>query len=182
MESLKPYLREIMHEDLVKHYIEGRKKAYAGGDESVYVPDPKIKGFKVFGWQNPDLPYHFEDHYTDNPERPGNFAGFEVNRIGGKDGNILTYYSYVGGLTKEGLRIGEEEIYTRLRMFLGEHCEDVRFGNKVAFGFEDREGKWAYEGWGGVEDYGWEDEESISLNGVVIYKLRGAGISSIKGF
>ena len=49
-------------------------------------------------------------------------------------------------------------------------------------GFVDGLGKWVYEGRGRVEDNGWEDEESISLNGVQMYKLRGTGHSFIQGF
>lgn len=182
MESLNPYLGEIMHEDLLRHYVEGRRRAYAGGGEGVYSKDSKLQGFKVFEWQNPNLPYYFEDHYTDSPERPGNFGGFEINRVGGKDGNRLTYYSYNGGLTKEGLRIGEKEAYRRLMMFLAEHVEDVRFGKTVTFELEDSKGRWIYDGKGSIEDYGWKDEELISLNGVVVYKLSGSGISSIREF
>lgn len=40
--------REIMPPDLFRHYVESRKKAYAGGGENVYVPDSKIPGFKLF--------------------------------------------------------------------------------------------------------------------------------------
>jgi hypothetical protein len=54
--------QEIMPLDLFRHYVEGRKNAYAGGGENVYKSDPQLSNFKVFNWMNPNLPYHFEDH------------------------------------------------------------------------------------------------------------------------
>ena len=65
MENMKSSVgQEIMPPELFKHYVDGRRQAYATGGEDVYVPDPKIPGFKVFNWKNPNLQYYFEDHYT----------------------------------------------------------------------------------------------------------------------
>lgn len=184
--------KEIMPKDLFAHYVGGRNKAYATGGEGVYIPDNKIPGFKVFNWENAELAYHFEDHYTDSLELPGIFAGFEINRADSKDGKRLTFYIYNGNLTEDGLKLQEQTekglsteeavVYSRLMIFLGKYVEDVRFGKTVAFDLEDGLGKWAYEGKGRIEDHGWEDDEFISLNGIQVYKLRGTGLSFIKGF
>ncbi|MBI2021541.1 hypothetical protein HYS93_01510 [Candidatus Daviesbacteria bacterium] len=171
--------RKILPSHLFKHYVEGRTKAYAGGGEDVYNPDPNLLGFKVFRWTNPDLPYHFEDHYTDNPQRPGNFGGFEINRESSEYGGVLSFYDYNGGLTNDGMRLGEVIIYPRLIRFLGEHVEVVRFGKNVVYTIEDESGNWVYQGIGEIEAYGWYDEELITNNGLLVYKLRGSGICFI---
>lgn len=183
--------KEIMPKDLFAHYVGGRNKAYATGGEGVYIPDNKIPGFKVFNWENPELPYHFEDHYTDSLELPGIFAGFEINRADSQEGKKLTFYIYNGNLTEDGLKLqeqtdeklrnGEAAVYERLMHFLGKYTEHVRFGKTVTFEHEDGLGKWVYEGNGRIESNGWEDEESISLNGVQVYKLSGTGISFVAG-
>ncbi len=109
MEKLQdPSERNIMPPDLFKHYIDGRKKAYATGGERVYIPDAKIPGFKVFNWTNPNLQYYFEDHYTDRRQRPGNFGGFEITRENSEEGELLTFYDYSGGLSEEGLKLQEQ--------------------------------------------------------------------------
>lgn len=183
--------KEILPKDLFAHYVEGRNRAYATGGEGVYIPDKKIRDFKVFNWKNSNLPYHLEDHYTDSPEIPGIFAGFEINRADTQAGKVLTFYIYDGSLTEDGLKLqeqtdkglrnGEAAVYERLMYFLGEYTEHVRFGKTVTFEHEDGLGKWVYEGKGRTEANGWEDEESISLNGVQVYKLSGTGISFVKG-
>lgn len=184
--------RNIMPPDLFNHYVERRKKAYATGGESVYVPDAKIPGFKVFNWKNPDFPYHFEDHYTDRRQRLGNFGGFEITREISEEGAPLTFYDYSGGLTEEGLKLqeqtekglstGEPVVYSRLTKFLGDHVTDIRFGKNVKFNFEDRLGKWTYKGLGQVEAYGWHDEETITCNGVLLYRIKGNGICFVPTF
>lgn len=174
--------RQIMPQNLFRHYIEGRRNARFRTGESTYIPDISLPGFKVFRWQNPNLPFYYEDRFSDNNKRPGNFGGFEINRANSEKGEILTLYNYCGGLTKEGLKVGEIEVYDNLlQRFLEEH-DEIRFGKKVRFTIERKDGVWVYEGKGKVEDYGWADDESISLNGVEMYKLRGTGHTFVQGF
>ena len=71
---------------------------------------------------------------------------------------------------------------SRLVKFLGDHVEEARFGKTIAFDFEDGLGKWRYEGKGQVEEYGWHDEELISRNGILVYRLKGNGICFVPGF
>jgi len=175
--------REIMSPDLFKHYVAGRNQARFRTGESTYTSDPSLPGFKVFKWQNPDLPFLYEDRFADNPERPGNFGGFEINRANSEKREMLTFYNYSGGLTEEGLKVGEIEIYDNvLQSFLEEHVEEVRFGKNVRFTIEDKVGTWVYEGKGNTEYYGWVDDESITLNGSEVYKLRGTGLVFVPGF
>lgn len=174
--------REIIPPDLFRHYVDARKKAFATGGDQLYILDDALPGFKVFRWKNPELPYHFEDHYTDTLKGSGNFAGFEINRKNSRKGERLTFYDYSGGLTEEGMKLGEDAVYSRLRKFLGECTELVRIGRTGRFNFKDELGKWVYEGKATVEAYGWHDDELISRNGILVYKLRGNGICFIHGF
>lgn len=172
--------REIMPKDLFEHYVEARSKGYAGGGKS--KPDPDLPGFKVFKYLNPNLPYIYEDRYTDTPKRPGNFGGFEINRRVSEEGSTLTLYTFGGGLTTEGERLGEDAVYSRLQKFLDENVKEVRFGNMVRFEFEDEMGKWVYEGDGEKNQWGWVDNERISHNGASLYELVGSGICFIPRF
>lgn len=63
-------------------------------------------------------------------------------------------YVYAGGLTGEGLKLGEGEVYSKLTKFLSNHVTEVRFGKKVRFTIEDNYGDWVYEGDGEVKDWG----------------------------
>lgn len=179
MERLKDMPgQEIMPQDLQECYVKARGRTYASGKEPILGLN--IPGFK--GYKEELYPYFYQDNYVDDKRRPGNFRGLERISEQSFEGNMLALYAYVGGLTREGLKLGEEAVYGRLVKILGEHVRDVCFGKTVTFDFEDGLGKWVYEGNGSVGSYGWEDDESISLNGIQMYKLRGTGLSFIKGF
>lgn len=80
------------------------------------------------------------------------------------------------------MKLGEGTVYERLVKFLSDHVEDVRFGKNVVFEIKDELGKWTYKGKATVEAYGWHDEELISRNGILLYKLIGSGICFISKF
>lgn len=184
MEKLQvPSERNIMPPDLLKHYIDGRAKARFRTGETTYIPDPTLSGFKCFAWQNPDLPFHFEDRFADSSKRPGDFGGFEINRANSEKGEQLTFYDYSGGLTEEGLKVGESEVYDKvLQRFLEEHVEEIRFGKNVRFTIEDNDGVWIYESTGVILPWGWKDKETISRNDILLYELNGSGVCFVKGF
>lgn len=129
MEKLPhPSERKIMPPGLLKHYIDGRAKARFRTGETTYIPDPTFPGFNCFTWQNPNLPFYFEDKFADSSKRPSDFGGYEINRANSDKGEMLTFYNYRGDLTEEGLKVGESEVYDRvLQRFLEEHVEDIRF-------------------------------------------------------
>lgn len=165
--------QQIMPADLMECYIKARERTYASGKESVLgLNIPKLKGYREELY-----PYFYQDNFRDDEKLPGNFRGFERISEQSYDGNMLTLYAYVGGLTDEGLKLGEEAVYGRLIKILRDHVRDIRFGKTVTFDYEDELGKWVYEGNGRVGSYGWEDDESINLSGVEVYKLRGIGFS-----
>lgn len=175
--------RNIMPPDLFKHYIDSRAKARFSTGETTYIPDSTLSGFKCFTWQNPDLPYHFEDRFADSSKRPSDFGGYEINRENSDKGEMLTFYSYNGGLTEEGLKVGESEVYDRiLQRFLEEHVEEIRFGKKVRFTIEENDDVWVYEGDGEIQTWSWKDKETIRRNGILFYELNGSGVCFIKGF
>lgn len=173
--------RQIMPKDLLEHYIEARANGYASGKKAAefwFQEASKFKRYKFHG----DTPYYYQDYYYDREERPGNFGGFEINSEYAYDGEKLTFYVYGGGLTNEGLALGEEAVYSRLQKFLAEHIPNVRFGKKNKFEFEDGAGIWVYEGDGEIGDWGWNDKERIIYNGQVVYELVGTGLCFTKGF
>lgn len=174
--------RQIMPNDLFEHYVSARTNTYASGREP--VSGLNIPGFK--GYRFPEKPreddrFIYEDNYLDGEERAGNFAGFEVNRdvISGKQS---TYYSYVGGLTEEGLKLGESVVYSKLTRFLKNHAAEARFGKNIKFTIEDGGDTWVYEGIGEIKPWGWVDKESIKRNDTLLYELNGNGACFIKGF
>ena len=166
--------REVLPPDLKDHFIEARRKAYAGGGE--YIMDNELLGFRVFRRDDPQRSYFYEDRYATGP---GNFSGFELVRRA-RESSKAAEYNYAGGLTEQGKKIGEEAVYDKLKKFLLEHAEEVRFGKQVEFSFQDESGEWIYVGNGEVKDWGWEDKEIIIYNGAVVYELNGSGICFIK--
>lgn len=181
MEKLKDMPeRQIMPRDVFTDYVNGRKDTFASDKDPIL--NLNIPGWKGYQYHRKDSSNYYQDNYHDDKERPGNFGGFEIMSRDSYTGKKLVFYGYAGGLTKAGEKFGEAIVYTRLRKFLKDHVEEVRFGKSVAFDFENGLGKWVYEGKGRIEDYGWEDGEFLSLNGAQVYKLRGTGLSFIKGF
>jgi len=178
MEKLKDVPeRQIMPQDLLECYIISRKNTYASGKEPVL--GLSVPGFK--GYRDIRYPYYYQDNYRDDQSRPGNFGGFEQITEGSYEGSGLTLYTYAGGLTEEGLRLGEKAVYSKLTEFLKDHVADVRFGKKVRFTIGDEGNTWVYEGDGEVKPWGWEDKEKIKLNDKLIYELNGNGLCFIKG-
>lgn len=171
--------REILPNDLRAHLIEARSEGYAGGGE--YVSDDMIPEFKRFKFQDNQRGYYYEDKFGTSEKRPGNFAGFElVTRY--PSGPRCAYYGYAGGLTEEGEKLGEKEVYLRLQRFLTENADVVRFGGIVEFSFEDEDGAWTYRAWGGIARWGWEDREEVVNNGKTVYELSGQGVCFLQGY
>lgn len=173
--------QQIMPPDLFEHYVKARTDIYASGKDP--VSGLNIMGFK--GYRFPEKPkaddlLMYEDNYIDYKDIPGIFAGFEVNKdiVSGKQS---TFYSYVGGLNEEGLKLGEKVVYSKLTQFLKDHVSEVRFGKNVRFTIEDESGTWVYEGSGEVNPGGWKDRELIKRNDVALYELNGNGACFIKG-
>lgn len=172
--------KEILPQDLYEYYVAARADTYASGKKP--ITGLNTPGFKSYQYHQETSPYFYQDNYCDDEARPGNFGGFEIISEDSFEGKKSTFYNYTGGLTGEGLRLGESAIYAKLVHFLSEHISDVRFGKNVRFDLEDESGKWVYQGQGTINDWGWEDDETIVLNGVGVYKLRGTGICFIPGF
>lgn len=156
----------------------GRKEGFASGKNP--TPNLNLLGWKGYKHHSEVSPNYYQNNYCDDEERLGIFGGFEIISKDSYKGKKLILYSYAGGLTEEGEKFGEAVVYTRLRKFLKDHVEEVRFVNSVTFEFKDEYGEWMYKAKGRKEKYGWEDDEFLSLNGVQTYKLRGAGLSFIK--
>ncbi len=153
--------------------VEARQEGYAGDGE--YIPDDIIPGFKRFRFEDTKRGFYYEDRHGISEKRPGNFAGFElVTRYPG--GPRCAFYSYAGGLTKEGEKLGEEMVYGQLKRFLREHVEEVRFGETLAYAFADESGLWSYRSPGRRESWGWYDFEIIEHDVGAVYKLSGQGV------
>jgi len=174
--------RKIMPQHLFEHYVMARSHTFASEKEALLgLNIPGLMGYRYPEEPLVDNPFIYEDNYNDDVSRPGNFAGFELNRDRAK-GKEYTLYVYAGGLTKEGLELGEKVVYSILSIFLKAHAAEVRFGKKVIFTIKDGEDIWVYEGDGEVKPWGWEDNETIKRNDTLLYELNGNGVCFIKGF
>ena len=167
--------KHIMTGDFKNHYIEARSHSYFSGKKPIVGLN--IPGFK--GYRYPEDPrlidgFLYQDNYTDDERMPGNFAGFEVN-FDTFTRSRITLYDYRGRLMQEALKLGESAVYSILTRFLSDNATEVRFGKKVRFVIEDKGGTWVYEGNGKVNLSGWDDKETISRNGVLLYELNGEG-------
>lgn len=168
--------REILPADLFEHYVAGRANGYASGKRALLHLNHS--GQRGYCYYQKGSPYYYQDNFV---EGEGRFAGYEINSQDYLFGPACVFYAYEGGLTKEGLELGEEQVYLRLRKFLAEHVSEVRFGKEVWFTFEDELGRWTYEGQGIFTNRGWRDEERLSLNGRILHELSGLGISFLPG-
>ncbi len=175
IESEQPKGREILLPDVKIFLAEARAKTYASNikpQKTPMIPGSKELRFKGSGWV-----YH--DRYFDASRRPGNFAGVELITADDFWGSKhLMVYSYGGGLTQEGLELGEEEVYGSLQKFLKEEAARARMGES----FNVTNGEWEYENEGEVTDWGWRDHEVLRKNGVLVHEVNAQGICLIKGF
>ena len=164
--------RELMPVTLREFYARARENTFAAG--MFPVDDPLIWGSKELRFSEGNLYYH--DRYFDNPQRPGNFAGIEIVSEGLYGGKQLIVYTYGGGLTKQGLKLGESTVYESLPKFLQKNAQITRFGGNVRDIFNNDAGTWIYESKGLVRDRGWADEEYINLDGDLVYDFSGQGV------
>lgn len=156
---------------LLNYTARARRNTYAGGAKE--VKRPLIKGFHELRYKEDGLVYR--DMYIDFPMRPGNFAGMESMTEDGFDtGEHRVGYSYAGGLTEEGLRFGEGDVYKALQHFLGEHSDKARMGES----FTAKNGEWEYINKGEITDWGWMDHELLKRNGILMHEMIGGGINA----
>ena len=168
---------ESLPHDLQEFWTRARANTYAG--DTVPIPgltSPGSTGYRYFEENNP---YIYTDEYHSHSKTPGKFAGAEMIRKYRYDGQRTAFYTYAGGLTEEGLKLGEETVYEILKKVLKEKAEIVRFGNRVMTEVENQDGRWQYEGYGSLKPWGWEDKERITLNHVLVYELSGTGVSFV---
>ncbi|MDO8499017.1 MAG: hypothetical protein Q7S44_04500 [bacterium] len=180
-----PAEREILPKDLREFFVRARRATYAGNAKPVdtpLLPRAKELVYTTDPTQEPNSPYYYYDSYDDRGERPGNFAGAERITSLLEGGDPVLRCQYVGGLTNEGLKLGEGTIYGRLQRVLKEHVEKVRFGNKVKVSFADDKGDWVYEDKGMVEDWGWSGRERIYHKGILVYDIIYGGNCYLRGF
>lgn len=164
--------REKWLEQIYDFWGFARLQAYAGGGE--YKINRSLSGYKVFTHRERSLVLRFRDQYTDNPDTPGKFSGFEIIRTL-PSGKIYFTYMYGGGLTNKGLEIGENVVYSKLRTFLRNNIWTARFGNNINTVSDDEYGKWEFINNGEKRDWGWKDEEILNLDGTPIHEVIGSG-------
>ncbi len=169
----------IMPGDLFEEFIEARKNTYASGKKpqmGLHLSDSWGHDYHKEGSL-----YYYQDNYRVEPCK---FVGEEKIdfRFEPLETPPLAIYRYHGGLTEKGAEEGEDFVYSRLKIFLKEHAEEVRFGKNVSFSFEDEDGEWIYKGEGEITSMCWEDKEEILHNEKKVYELIGVGICFIEGY
>lgn len=172
-----PIKREALPLPLRGFLARARANTYAsdGSPES----NPLIPGSKELRYEEDNNFMRYHDRYFDVLERPGNFAGVELVTAQRYDGSEhLMVYSYGGGLTSDGLELGEGSVYGSLQEFLKAESGRARMGES----FKVQSGEWEYENDGEVTDWGWKDRELLRKNGVLVHEVNAQGICLIKGF
>lgn len=168
---------ESLPRGLKEFWTRARTNTYAG--DATPIPGISSPGSSGFHYDEENCPYIYVDEYHTHAKSPGNFIGTEMVRKYRFDGPRVALYTYAGGLTKNGLTLGEETIYGILKKVLREKAEIVRFGNRIMTEIENQDGHWQYEGYGSLKPWGWDDKERITLNHVLVYELSGAGVSFV---
>lgn len=177
-----PRERPILPRDVLDHYIYARKNTYAWLPSSATIPDLSTPGSKGFEYppesmeeSGYNLPYRYRDQWISGKEN-GAFAGREVNFSRYDENDLITWYSYIGGLTEEGMKQGEDFVYgLLLRGFLRSYADQVRLGENVQFEHQIEQGVLVYKGEGIRVGRSWHDVETIELNGVRLYFGKGDG-------
>lgn len=171
-----PIEREILPLPLKGFLARARADTYASNgipERNPLIPGSKELRYKEDGF----MCYH--DRYFDVPGRPGNFAGMELVTAERFDGSEhLMVYTYGGGLTAEGLELGEGPVYGSLQDFLKEQAPRARMGES----FKVQDGEWEYENEGEITDWGWKDRETLRKNGILVHEVNAQGIALVKGF
>lgn len=170
--------REIMPATLREFYARARAETFASDMPS--IKNPMIPGSTELRYKEGNFYYH--DRYFDNEENPGRFVGMEIVSEGSYEGQPLSVYSYAGGLTERGSRLGESTVYERLKKFLQKNAQTARFGGKVRDLLKDEVGIWIYESKGMVTRWGWADVEYLNLEGDLVYEFQGEGTCLDPGF
>lgn len=180
-ERHRPKERAIMPRDLLDHYIMARMNTYSWMDPSEADPDLSIPGSKGFIFPPQRLepadksPYMYIDEWVNGKEK-GSFAGKEINLARYNVLDVITVYFYMGGLTEEGMKLGEGFVYTLLlRGFLRGYPTQTRLGENVQFEAKFPQGKAIYKGAGIKLGRFWHDVETIELDGERLYIGRGDG-------
>lgn len=177
----RPEDRTILPKDVLEHYVCARRNTYAWLSSSDAIPDLSTPGSK--GFEHPAeaikpgyfLPYRYRDEWISGQEK-GAFAGREINFSIYNERDLITLYSYMGGLTEEGVKQGEDFVYgLLLRGFLREYADQVRLGGNVQFEHQREQGTVVYKGKGARVGTFWHDMETIELNGMLLYIGRGDG-------
>jgi len=166
-------------QDLKAFLVRARINTYVSGVEP--IPSASSPGAKLFRYFEQKMPYIYLDEYHTHTQKPGVFSGAEMVRREREDGPRLFHYSYNGGLTVEGLQLGEEVVFGILKGALQEKADVVRLGNRVMFDIDiaicgEQSSLWQYEGYGTAKPWGWQDIERIIHNQVLVYELAGQGI------
>jgi len=180
-EADRPNESPILPRDVLAHYVSARRNTYAWMPSSAAIPDLSIPGTKGFAYPPEEiepgynLPYRYTDEWVSGKEK-GAFSGREVNFSRYDENDLITWYSYMGGLTEEGIKHGEGFVYgLLLRGFLRMHADQVRLGGNVKFEEKIEQGSAAYKGEGVRVGRNWHDVEKIELNGTLLYVARGDG-------
>lgn len=179
-EGDRPREKAILPQDLLDHYVGARKNTYAWMPSSSAAPDLSAPGSE--GFEYPEaikpgylLPYRYRDEWVNGKEK-GSFAGRETNFSIYNESDLITLYSYMGGLTEEGMEQGEDFVYgLLLRGFLRNYANQVRLGENVQFEHQIEQGNAVYKGEGARVGTFWHDKETIELNGMLLYIGRGDG-------
>ena len=173
--------RNILPQDLLDHYAFARKDTYASQPSSDALPDLSIPGTKGFVYppevieSGHSLPYRYRDEWVSGKEK-GAFSGREINFSRYDESDLITWYSYMGGLTEEGMRLGEDFVYEiLLRAFLRRYSNRVRLGGYFQFEHQTEQGNIVYKGEGIRTGRSWHDTETIELNGARLYLGKGDG-------
>ena len=165
---------EFLPLDLQKFWARARVNTYAG--DATPIPGITSPGSTGFRYHEEKSDLFYIDEFHTHSKIPGRFIGGEAIRQGSYMGLRSGFYHYAGGLTEEGLKLGEETVYGVLKKVLKERAEVVRFGNRVMIDIEGQGGNWQYEGYGSIKPWSWEDRERITLNHALLYEFVGTGV------
>lgn len=169
--SRRPELELVLPPNLKQFTEMARGNTYAAGVEPQITRD----GFKLLSYKSPLFLY--VDRWNTSRTQDGAFGGMEIVRDNDntKSGFILLTYTYAGGLTEEGIKLGKDAVFPELRWFLKKFTKTAHFGLTMIEHKKAGRATWTYRSRGLRTPWGWMDREEMLRKGKLIYNLGGQG-------
>lgn len=140
--------KQILPEDVHSFYLNSRS-----------IQHKPFKG-PVLSLRS-DNGFYYQECYLANNNRPGSFSGSANIRKNHERGDLLFSFNYGGGLSFQGLTLGEETIYSALSEILNTNPHLFRLGNFHEVPFEYDRHRYVYVDAGQIEPWGFRGVESL---------------------